>query len=954
MLGNNGKLYAILLFLLFISRLAVRATGFVPVVTNFASTDYDGGLQNWDISQDGKGAVYIANNNGVLVYDGYTWQNFPLPGDAVVRSVMCDGQRIYVGSTLEFGYMTADATGSLTYHSLWKLARDYKPHNDEIWRIVKTGDGKILFQSFCSWFEYDGRTVTAHYNPKEAPLFFYKARSEIYVQLMHGNFCRLEHGRYKPVVDRRSVGDDDVMGVVPWRDGGLLLCTDHNGIFAWRGGSVTPWHTSADGLLRSGRVNRVVPFRHGGGLVVGTVTDGVAAFDNSGNMLWHYNTANLINNNTVLGLHCDNDDNVWVACDIGIALVHSGSPYSILGDSHHPMGMVYDMMRTAAGTYLATNQATYLYRDGTLARVAGTDGQNWHLSLLGENLIVGNNKGILRIDGLSASWLPESGYASSTALHRLSTNDKGTGEYIIVSTYASLGVYQDLGGKIKFRNIVRGFSAPVRQFQVDNHGNLWATNMVKGMYRVRLSADLRRAESVSYFPAIDSSRVARPISVTKLYGSIVFSDGSHVRRLAEDGRLVTFGALERLTKGDIISATRVDNERAWIATRRGYMLISNKNGRLKSLLAIPASFFNSECSDNSNRVYVDGDYAYLCMNDVVGRVDMRRVSGDRWRVSGDGWQVSGGRCWVRHAESCKPDGTLMPIAVDGSDPATAGSVTITLGFANFSREQLSFAYSLTGDGREIRGVRATPVLSFSNLGYGSYRLHVDVTDVNGRVVDSVEYKFHHPRPTWLSLPAFMLYICALVLVGYGIAKWYTRRAMAKKQAQMEEERMRQELRIAEQNRIIEEQKKLLLEEQLKDKGKEIASLTMSGLRQKQQMREISQELSNGSRKLSKQNIQAMLNHITGGVDDDAYWDMYNENFDLIHKNFFRNLRKLNPSLTATDMKFCALLRLNLSTKEIAKFTGLTQRGVEGARYRLRKKLGIPKEQSITQFLLDID
>ncbi|HAT62067.1 MAG TPA: two component regulator propeller, partial [Prevotella sp.] len=120
-------------------------------------------------------------------------------------------------------------------------------------------------------------------------------------------------------------------------------------------------------------------------------------------------------------------------------------------------------------------------------------------------------------------------------------------------------------------------------------------------------------------------------------------------------------------------------------------------------------------------------------------------------------------------------------------------------------------------------------------------------------------------------------------------------------------------------------------------------------------KEMKEELSNNhSGKLTKENIYRMLNHITDDIDNDTYWDMYQKNFDLIHKNFFRNLRKINPELTATDLKFCALLRLNRSTKEIALFTGLTTRGVEGARYRLRKKLDIPKGQSIVQFLLMIN
>ena len=97
-------------------------------------------------------------------------------------------------------------------------------------------------------------------------------------------------------------------------------------------------------------------------------------------------------------------------------------------------------------------------------------------------------------------------------------------------------------------------------------------------------------------------------------------------------------------------------------------------------------------------------------------------------------------------------------------------------------------------------------------------------------------------------------------------------------------------------------------------------------------------------------LRAMLYGAT--IDDQAYWEVFRTNFDLTHNNFFRNLRERYPALTPTDLKFCALLRLNLSTKEMAQFSGLTVRGVEGARYRLRKKLNLSESASITEFLID--
>ena len=80
--------------------------------------------------------------------------------------------------------------------------------------------------------------------------------------------------------------------------------------------------------------------------------------------------------------------------------------------------------------------------------------------------------------------------------------------------------------------------------------------------------------------------------------------------------------------------------------------------------------------------------------------------------------------------------------------------------------------------------------------------------------------------------------------------------------------------------------------------------------------------------------------------------MFQANFDRIHENFFRNLYQQYPDLTAGDLRFCALLRLIMPTKEIAKLLNISVRGVDAARYRLRKKFNLSQEDSLTDFMIN--
>ncbi len=62
------------------------------------------------------------------------------------------------------------------------------------------------------------------------------------------------------------------------------------------------------------------------------------------------------------------------------------------------------------------------------------------------------------------------------------------------------------------------------------------------------------------------------------------------------------------------------------------------------------------------------------------------------------------------------------------------------------------------------------------------------------------------------------------------------------------------------------------------------------------------------------------------------WDPVAVHFDEVHTNFLTLLKKNYPSLTSSELKLCAYLRLNLTTKEIAQLMNISIRGVETSRY----------------------
>ena len=93
-----------------------------------------------------------------------------------------------------------------------------------------------------------------------------------------------------------------------------------------------------------------------------------------------------------------------------------------------------------------------------------------------------------------------------------------------------------------------------------------------------------------------------------------------------------------------------------------------------------------------------------------------------------------------------------------------------------------------------------------------------------------------------------------------------------------------------------------------------------------------------------------------GEDDkmDKDWEHFAQHFDKVHNDFVVKLKEKHAGLSGNELKLCAYLRMNLSTKEMAQLMNISVRGVEISRYRLRKKLGIATEVSLFEYLMRVE
>ncbi|NMM47547.1 FGGY family carbohydrate kinase [Marinigracilibium pacificum] len=144
-----------------------------------------------------------------------------------------------------------------------------------------------------------------------------------------------------------------------------------------------------------------------------------------------------------------------------------------------------------------------------------------------------------------------------------------------------------------------------------------------------------------------------------------------------------------------------------------------------------------------------------------------------------------------------------------------------------------------------------------------------------------------------------------------------------------------------------------LEKSLSKKSMDITSLHL----QLQARDEVLNEVKNDLKKLSdhisddkKKVFERVIRKINQNFSADTQWKKFEDHFELIHSDFFKGLKNSYPDLSTAEIKLLALLKMKLTTKDIASQLNLSVRGVETKRYRLRKKLDLNKELSLEDFL----
>ncbi|HEX8529045.1 MAG TPA: two component regulator three y domain-containing protein, partial [Cytophagales bacterium] len=450
----------------------------LPFVRTFSSRDIQGGIQSWWITQDRRDFIYVANNFGLLEYDGHAWNRYPVKNGTKVRSVYVGkDHRVYVGSQSGFGYFRGNRRGTLEYVALSDSLPARHRNFSEVWRIFGQGD-QVYFLTFENVYRYDGTRLTTIV-PSSPLDFSFFVNGKLYVQQWGRGLCELKHDALQLLPGGDFFKNTRIVSLLP-SPGGLLVLTHRAGLYRYENGRVTPF--ACEGLAPPGEllINTAARLQDGT-IAIGTPNQGLLLLDGNGTLRRHLSKRDGLPDRSVNHIYQDNQSHVWLALNNGIAMLELTSPFTTIDEKMGLPGAGYAATRRGDAVLLGTNNGLFTLdlAGRRITQVPRSTGQVYTLGKIGGDYLVGHDSGpmVLRDGGLSPLHDEKGAW-----LFRPVPGREG---YFVEGTYAGINLFEKKGNTYTFVRKLAGLRESSRVLEFDEDGNLWMAHGYKGIYKLR-------------------------------------------------------------------------------------------------------------------------------------------------------------------------------------------------------------------------------------------------------------------------------------------------------------------------------------------------------------------------------------------------------------------------------------------------------------------------------------
>lgn len=964
------KILATIVLLVFVTVISAQNQVGVPSITNFSKQVYEAGKQTRCIAQDKHGIMYFANDDGLLVYDGTYWNTYQLPNKSIVRSLMIDDDKIYVGGQQEFGYFRFDDNNSLVYHSLKNLIPPKENEFTDVWNVIKWGND-IFFRSAKRIFWLHNNVIKAYESINWS--FLGPTKNLLVAQQFENGLVYFSNGEWLPLpkIDEFKGHSIVVKAITDFSANQSLITTLKDGLYTIQDKEIQKLNSADINSIRLQNLYSacVLDANH---TALATNLNGLYSIDNQGKIVQHLTKKQGLQKNNIMYVFADRDKNIWLGLDNGIDLIqHDNAITHINPDNENKSpgyaAIVYKnnlYLGTASGVYRAPLQSTGSLNETTspFQVIQNSQGQVWGMNVVNDQLLVAHNEGAYVINGNTASPIDETtGFWLFRPL-----GAKTPAPVMLAGTYNGINLYNYTNGN--FVNEKQHTHFESAKFVAMQGDVIWAAHPYKGLYRIYFDT-AGKPQNKLY---VDKNKILSENHnhVFNVKGKIILTSGQGF--FEYDPAIDDFKRSDFYTKvfGNASASYLKEDSQGniWFIQDKKPGVIDCSDPGQPKVVYIPE--LNSITMSNGEEFI----YPYNNNNVLIGSEEgFYNVNYEKYKNNKRSVNI----LLRKITASNKKDSVIFGGYISVNDTASSGEAVKFSKDISYKYNSVQFEFSspiyvasaayscrLKGYESEWSAWSRKAEKTYTNLPAGDYTFEVKAKDDLGNVSPVSSFSFTVLPPWYRTTVAYFIYLLLFVYIIHWFykrqQKKYLLNQKIKLQKQQEKYEAEQQRVQYEHQRVIEKNEREIiqlrnekLEAEVAHKNTELASNTMTLLQKREVLNKIKDELvplrELESEKEAK-SVRKIIRLINDQLETDDDWDRFANYFDKVNNDFLKTLKERYPQLTATDLKLCAYLRINLSSKEIANLLNISIRGVETSRYRLRKKLDLPNETGLFDFL----
>ena len=911
----------------------------LPPIVKYPSSVYNAGNQNWMISQDKNQFIFFANNDGLLEFNGANWSLYSSPNETILRSVKVVGDKVFTGCYMEFGYWVRQANNKLKYTSLSDKIKSKIIDDEQFWNILNY-EQWVIFQSLNQIYIYDTKSGKFNIIPsKNGILKSFQVDNAIYFQVVNEGLFEIENGKQKLISNHPTLKNNKIVNIFSTEEG-LLLQTQFQGFYKLISGNLVKFATDVDSEIASSSVYSSQQLSDKG-FAIGTVSNGIFIVSAEGKKKYHITQNKGLSNNTALSLFEDVDKNLWIGLDNGINCINLQSPIRSFSDDTGMLGTVYTSLLYNGNLYIGTNQGLFYKNalsESAFQFIKGTKGQVWSIFEYNNTLFCGHDSGTFVINNNAAQLIFSN---SGTWKFEIIPNQPNL---LLQGNYYGISVLQKVGNQWQFKNKISGFDYSSKYFEINNKLEVFVSHEYKGVFRFQLDDSFAKAKNIFTYKSPTKGKNA---SLTKFNSDIyyankegIFKLNSKTKLFEKDKNLSAVFEKDEYTSGKLI----VDNSnKLWLFSKNyiHYFTLSKLSNQLKeNIIPIPASLTNSMLGYENITQLSHSNYL-IGTTDGYYTINLNDLSFKNYSVS------------ISNVSVNKLDEKIINYSIkeEGSYSHDENNITFSYTVPEYNKYiNAEYQYVLEGLQDQWSEWSAKTTTNFKNLPPGTYVFKVRAKIANSKPENVATYTFTIKKPWYATNFAVFIYFVLGFFAAVYIHKTYKKYYREKEQKLIEENNLLLEIAALESNQQLMRLKNEQLSQDVDSKNKELAVSTMSLLKKNELLSLIKEDLKNNTDEGSK-GIKSVISTINKNINEEDTWTVFKEAFDNADNDFLKKVKQAHASLTPNDLRLCAYLRLNLSSKEIAPLLNISVRSVEIKRYRLRKKMDLPHEKGLVEYIL---